>query len=267
MASVVTKVAAELPALRAVATTDASKAREIINRLKVLMTEFPSQAGVGMNAPAGDELAIGREVLELALLTSVTTGDMRSFERNFAQLRPYYAATVAAGAVPVEVVAGRQHVVGLYLIHLLVENRLAEFHSEVELLAPGDRESTFVAFPLQLETFLMEGNYTKIISCRDAAPSHHYLPFIAKLVDTARDDIADCAAVSYKSLSLTAAQQLMMFDSLSALSDYVRSSKPEWRVDGTTVHFTQQDKVRPEVESLTVLSNILGYATEMERIV
>lgn len=59
-------------------------------------------------------------------------------------------------------VAGRQHVVGLYLMHLLVENRLAEFHSEVELLAPGDRESTFIAFPLQLETFLMEGNYTKV---------------------------------------------------------------------------------------------------------
>jgi hypothetical protein len=39
MASVVTKVAAELPALRAVATTDASKAREIINRLKVCRTQ------------------------------------------------------------------------------------------------------------------------------------------------------------------------------------------------------------------------------------
>lgn len=128
----------------------------------------------------------------------------------------------------------------------------------------------------------------QIISCRDAAPSHHYLPFIAKLVDTARDDIADCAAVSYKSLSLTAAQQLMMFDSASALSNYIRASKvgcdhfavarvvrvdvnmhmqPEWRVEGGIVHFTQQDKIRPEVESLSVLSNILGYASEMERIV
>lgn len=51
---------------------------------------------------------------------------------------------------------------GLLLIHLLTEARLSEFHSEVELLGPGDRETAPIAFPLKLETFLMEGSYNKV---------------------------------------------------------------------------------------------------------
>lgn len=49
-------------------------------------------------------------------------------------------------------------------MHLLVEARLAEFHSEVELLVQGeaDRTSPAIAFPLSLEASLMEGSYNKV---------------------------------------------------------------------------------------------------------
>ena len=149
--------------------------------------------------------------------------------------------------------------VGLYLIHLLVEARLAEFHSEVELLKSADRASPFIAFPLTLETFLMEGSYNKagfkisaertgvlyeysgrahsaaaasrsvllfqILAARGSTPSALYSNFMARLTDTVRDDIADCAAASYAMLSLTAAQSMFKFESMRELAAYLQSRR------------------------------------------
>jgi hypothetical protein len=55
----------------------------------------------------------------------------------------------------------RRHVLGLHLLHLLVEARLAELHCEVETLSAEDRAAPTVAFPLKLENYLMEGSYNK----------------------------------------------------------------------------------------------------------
>lgn len=55
----------------------------------------------------------------------------------------------------------RRHVLGLHLMHLLVEARLGELHCEVEALHAGDAASPFIAYPLSLETWLVEGSYNK----------------------------------------------------------------------------------------------------------
>ncbi len=73
-------------------------------------------------------------------------------------------------------------IVGLNLLHLLVENRLAEFHSEVsrafekvrifefslgivlqlEHLNDADKTNPLIAYPIVLEEWLMEGSYNKV---------------------------------------------------------------------------------------------------------
>lgn len=50
---------------------------------------------------------------------------------------------------------------GLNLLFLLVENRLAEFHSELELMGDAERASECVMFPVRLEQFLMVGSYNQ----------------------------------------------------------------------------------------------------------
>lgn len=67
---------------------------------------------------------------------------------------------------------------GLLLIHLLTEARLADFHSEVERLRPGDKASTLVSFPLQLETFLMEGSYNKVGHYSHIYPKGHCIDLL-----------------------------------------------------------------------------------------
>lgn len=51
---------------------------------------------------------------------------------------------------------------GLHLLHLLVDANLAQFHTEVELLSPEDKASPFVAFVTNLENCFAEGAYNKV---------------------------------------------------------------------------------------------------------
>ena len=167
---------------------------------------------------------------------------------------------------------------GLALIHLLTEARLADFHAEVELLRAGDRASAPIAFPLRLETFLMEGAYNKVLAARDAQPSAHFAPFMLRLADTVREQIADCAAASYATLSLDAAQRMMKFDSAPELAAYLRDHRPEWVVQGSTIHFASSVATlvspravpsgkRGDVDPHALLQNALQVAVDIERIV
>jgi 26S proteasome regulatory subunit N12 len=71
-------------------------------------------------------------------------------------------------------------------MHLLVENRLSDFHSELELLSQENKASTFVQFPIQLEQLIMEGAYSKVLELSSHQPSIYYSHFVAKLMETVR---------------------------------------------------------------------------------
>ena len=77
---------------------------------------------------AADELAIARETFETAVLHAVTSGNEAAAERDHAQLRPFYVD--CRGLLkdsPLEPL-----ITGLNLTRLLVQNRIAEFHVELE---------------------------------------------------------------------------------------------------------------------------------------
>ena len=74
-----------------------------------------------------------REILEHGALVSVKTMDIPAFERYVAQLKIYYSDL--AGTLPA---SQRQHpILGLNLLRLLAQNRIAEFHTEVRAPAPA----------------------------------------------------------------------------------------------------------------------------------
>ena len=93
--------------------------------------------------------------------------DLKAFQRNVAQLRPYY--TDFSSLLPAS--PRQADVTGLHLLYLLSQNLLADFHSELELLlyqasrasksAPSIIASPQVQYPIQLEQYLMEGCYHK----------------------------------------------------------------------------------------------------------
>ena len=84
--------------------------------------------------------------LELAVLLCVHASDTSGFQRNMSQLKAYYGipryicwvlgASLTKQNFDDRLAAEsnlRQMILGLYLLFLIVENRLAEFHSEVRV--------------------------------------------------------------------------------------------------------------------------------------
>ena len=95
------------------------------------------------------------------------------------------------GAVPPNVcpcpASERQYpILGLNLLRLLAQNRIAEFHTELELLPTAVRDaSAYIKFPAQLEQHIMEGSYNRVLSAKqEGMYAQEGMYFMDMLVDT-----------------------------------------------------------------------------------
>ncbi|GAB5031062.1 26s proteasome non-atpase regulatory subunit rpn12a-like [Nannochloropsis oceanica] len=247
-----------------------AEASAILGELKVLLTGFDSLPPMNQPSPhAPEERALGRQVLEQAVFLALKQQDKTAFQRQMAQLKPYYQDAAGLG-LPESTL--RMPILGLNLLFLLVENRLAEFHSELEHLTEAERASTYVSFPILVEQQLMVGSYHKVLESRTHTPHPGYAFFMSLLVDTVRDAVADCSETAYVQLSVAAAKDIMLLDSDAALAEYAATKHPDWKVGGDGfVHFgkdhgPKQSKAA-DVPSLRLIAETLSYATELERIV
>lgn len=227
----------------------------VLPQLKIAMLDFPSP-------PDSAHMSVAIEALEWGVLATVNEGDLDAFARSMAQLKPYYAA---AGAVSEK----KCHILGLNLMHLLVDNRLSEFHSELELLTDAEASNAFVSFPINLERQLMVGIYDEVLSAGMNLPDPSYQFFMDNLLQTVRDSIADCVEVSYKTMKCSDAVTMMKFDTQAALMEYVEECRDDWIVEGDTLCFQPppMGSKASDIPSMKLIGQSLSYATEMERIV
>jgi 26S proteasome regulatory subunit N12 len=134
---------------------------------------------------AGDDAAtrqLTRSTLEWGCLLAVRSTDTEAFQRNMLQLKTYYT-DFSESLPPSEL---QNAMLGLNLLHLLMENRLAEFHSELELIPQKDRTNECIAFPVRIEQFLMVGSYDKVLAMRSNVPQEYFSYLMTSLVDTVR---------------------------------------------------------------------------------
>ena len=69
---------------------------------------------------------------------------------------------------------------------------MAEFHTELERLTQKELESIYIRHPLNLEQYIMEGSYNKVISLKGSVPAESYNFFFEILLKTVRNEIASC---------------------------------------------------------------------------
>nr|XP_024401401.1 26S proteasome non-ATPase regulatory subunit 8 homolog A-like isoform X1 [Physcomitrium patens] len=210
-------------------------------------------------------LSVAGDILEHAVVLSVKMEDQDAFERHFLQLKSYYTDT--RGVIPP---SGQEYpILGLNLLRLLVQNRIAEFHTELELLPPAAHDHSCIKHAVELEQSFMEGAYNRVLSARQAVPHETYVYFMDLLAKTVRDEIAGCSEKAYDSLSLVEAKKILMFASDQELLAYVLDDHPDWEIRGTRVYFQRAKKLAPckEIPSLQLINQTLGYARELERIV
>lgn len=206
---------------------------------------------------------------------SVRAGDFRGFERHFAQLSPYYdaLAKLSSSKESGKTTTNRSTVLGLYLMHLLVEKKLSEFHSRLERISLNDRKRPATAFPILLEQYLMEGNFAKFFEAgrREKLPTKDYEIFMKPLFASARTEIVACCVASYERLKMSEIRRMLRLEheSTDVTLDLLKAQE-HCRVEGDVVHFDTHRQVKQSKDDLkpwVLAKQNLMYATELERIV
>lgn len=143
------------------------------------------------------------DILEVGAFWSIRTKDIPSFDRYFSQLQTFYNDFMyerppfpfAALLIPrfhssVLPPSPREYPLrGLNLIRLLTQNRIADFHTTLESLplrADALTANPYIAHPINLEQWLMEGSYSKVWNAREEAPAEEYKFFVDSLMGTIR---------------------------------------------------------------------------------
>ncbi|KAI0832564.1 COP9 signalosome [Trametes gibbosa] len=236
----------------------------LLTRLKISLTE----AGllVPLGNPQLEDLVIARDVLEVGAFWSIRTKDIPSFDRYFSQLQTFY--NDFGSALPP---SPREYPLrGLNLIRLLTQNRIADFHTTLESLplrADALTGNPYIAHPINLEQWLMEGSYSKVWNAREEAPAEEYKFFVDSLMGTIRNEIATCEEAAYDSLPLKDAATLLFFKSHAELVTFAQQRG--WQVDLTAgrITFTKKTEEKVEIPKEKLILANLQYARELEQIV
>ncbi|GLH09303.1 26S proteasome non-ATPase regulatory subunit 8 [Gryllus bimaculatus] len=235
----------------------------LLAKLKVGLTHLMFLPTSNVSAPQ-QELLVARDILEIGAQHSIAVKDIPSFERYMAQLKCYYLDY--REQLPESTY--KYQLLGLNLLFLLSQNRVAEFHTELELL-PSDQiqSNVYIRHPLSLEQYLMEGSYNKIFLAKGNVPAESYNFFIDILLDTIRSEIAACMEKAYEKISLNEAARMLNFQNQAAITEYGR--KKNWVLGRDNFyHFgTEEKKVDDPLPSTELAEQALEYARELEMIV
>jgi len=253
-------------------SVDLKQAQSWLTQLKIGLTKF--QLLPPFTAEPNKvkrQLLIAREALEAGAFLSIKAKDIPAFERHVAQLKTYY--TDYAQLLPP---SERQYpITGLCLLALLAQNRIGDFHTELELIPLSLQQNPYIKYTVTLEQRLMEGSYNKILNARDSVPHPAMAVFIDLLSLSVRDKLSECAEKAYESFPVADALAMLTFKTRNDLIEYAK--KRGWEITKDDVilfpathgaaaqHAAKQKAL--EIPSRVLIRQTLGYATELERIV
>mmetsp|Transcript_39024 Transcript_39024/g.112065 ORF Transcript_39024/g.112065 Transcript_39024/m.112065 type:complete len:292 (+) Transcript_39024:153-1028(+) len=268
---------------------DLDKCEQQLAQVKVqVLTGALSSKAAGPDA--AKEQLLARDTLELACFLSIRRRDISGFERHVAQLKMY----ASGGSSGLEPSANQHPIQGLYLLHLLAADRIGEFHTELELIQFDDHENKYIKQPILLERFLMEGNYVKILEAQKDVPNANCSFFMERLLETVRQKVGASLERSYDHLPAEHAAKMLIVSDIAALQEFVvkeneRKAAEEtddpmadmtpsltrraptglvkWEVKDGKLFFVKSSLKRMEIPALDVMTNTIGYATDLERIV
>lgn len=251
---------------------DSATAKQLLSSLKLELTKFPSLPPLQEPSPnAQQQQLLARSVLELAVLLSARLRDDAGFERHAAQLAEYQGGGGGAMGLPPSPL--EPTLTALTLLRLLVQNRVADFHTALEIIPDEVQASTEVAQVADLERWLMEGSYQSVLAAQAKGPAaggphaEAFAHLFASLAATVRDEIAGCSERSYESLGVSAARELMMFGSDAEVEAYAAGRG--WAVAGGRITFKggEGEAGAGAVPALEVINHMMTYSREIEQII
>lgn len=258
-------------ALSSASAGDAGKLASIIESLQAaIVTMVVSDA---KNKKA-DELF---EVLSLNIIAAEKARDMDAIDKALVLMRqftfPQKGSSLSSAINQKKI----NEFVGFDLLYLLVSNRLAEFHSQLELLSSDVIADPNVDFVIKLEQFLMEGSFNLVLDKENLSPCPMYAWLLSQFEHTIRDEIANSIEVAYKTISVKKACKLLRLQSIEQLNLYINEhEKSNWVVSNTgkaggdvAITFVKEAPLvgKDRIPSEKLIRENLNYATELEKIV
>ncbi|XP_052700636.1 26S proteasome non-ATPase regulatory subunit 8-like [Crassostrea angulata] len=236
---------------------------DFLTKLKIALTGV-TFLPTDESAPSKQELLVARDILEIGAQWAIAKRDIPVFERYMAQLKCYYMDY--KDNLPESTY--KYQLLGLNLLCLLAQNRLAEFHTELELLPVKELQNNiYIKHPVSMEQYLMEGSYNKVFLAKGNVPAENYNFFIDILLDTIRNEIASCIEKAYEKIALNEAARMLFFENAKPMKDYAVQRGWTLPPDGF-FHFQHEKKDADEVIPAKMLAEqTIEYARELEMIV
>ncbi|KAL5009174.1 hypothetical protein ScPMuIL_014755 [Solemya velum] len=236
---------------------------DLLAKLKIALTGV-SFLPTDDSSPSKQELLVARDILEIGAQWAIAKKDIPAFERYMAQLKCYYMDY--KDNLPESTY--KYQLLGLNLLCLLSQNRLAEFHTELELLPVKELQNNiYIKHPVSMEQYLMEGSYNKVFLARGNVPAENYNFFIDILLNTIRNEIAGCIERAYERIALSEAARMLFFELVKPMKEY--ATQRAWNIGNDNFfHFVQETKETDEVIPAKLLAEqTIVYAKELEMIV
>uniref|UniRef100_A0A8D8UQH1 26S proteasome non-ATPase regulatory subunit 8 n=1 Tax=Cacopsylla melanoneura TaxID=428564 RepID=A0A8D8UQH1_9HEMI len=240
---------------------DLIKCKSLLDQLKFGLTtlQFLPSSDVQVSK---EELILARTILELGVNYSLQVNDIPSFERYMSQLKCYY---FPCNSYQVPESPYKNEMLGLNFLYLLSQNRVAEFHMELERIEFDDMvNDVYINHSLQLEQYLMEGNYRKIFLAKEVVPSPRYNAFMDTLISTTRNEIASCIEHAYTTISVGDAAQKLHFDNEKQMLEFAK--KNGWIQVGNKFIFIRVEKQSDNLPLDLLLNSVLCYTVKLLRV-
>lgn len=240
------------------------KCGSLLVKLKVALTQLtylPTQEA----SATKQELLLARDILEIGAQWAIAKKDIDAFERYMAQLKTYYLDY--RDDLPES--AYKFQLLGLNLLRLLAQNKLADFHTELELLPSKElHQNIYIKHPVSIEQYLMEGSYNKVFMARGNVPAESYNFFIDILLNTIRDEIALCVEKAYERVNFREAARMLFFETEKPMRQYAQERKWTLKEDNFFYFNNDSEKtVDVEIPATDLAQHTIEYARELEMIV
>ncbi|KAK2707767.1 26S proteasome non-ATPase regulatory subunit 8-like [Artemia franciscana] len=241
---------------------DPKTIRKKLTDVKVILATRGLLAGT--EEASTQDLVIAREILEVGALFSISQRDIPAFERYVAQLKSFYFDY--NDELPES--KHKFQVLGLNLLCLLSQSKLADFHMELELLPHNILHGNpFINHPVKLEQSLVEGRYNKIFDAKTEAPADSYAIFLESLLQTVRGDVALCMEKAFERISAKEAARMLRITTETELKNF--SLKRGWQLQNDGYYYFKPEvkKIEDRVPADELAKLQIEYARELEMIV
>jgi len=259
------------------AALDANKLDACDKHLRTLQGLFvglPTYLNPSASSPSKvQEAVLVRESLEYAVLLCARRANLDDMERYYQQLKLYYTDFTDVALPPSE---RRLLMTGLNLLRLLVQSKIAEFHSELAAIPHSEHSTLFIKQPINLERYIMEGSYSRLLNAKNNSPSPDFIPLLERLQDTIRTEIAHCIPKSYARLTMPEAASVLMLGDAQEAKQFGTTMGWKLAPNGSAFDFTEESeesgaggkrKSLNEIAFRDVLTENVQFALQLQRVI